>query len=207
MYLFAHPFPSTLLGWAIQVPASIVLSYFLLSLAEYLFHRYLMHQGLPKWIYRLVPPLGTLVFEHRKLHHEKYYHQFDHEPDPVGKDINLRLGFEHTIFGTIFFVPFLLVTAHYISLVPAIVFVVFVQLHAMLWNTIHVEMHQPRHPSWTKWRIFRLLGRQHYLHHHNTRTGFNIVFPFFDYLFDTAPTASSLEDEREIERLGFAHKP
>jgi hypothetical protein len=161
-----------------------------------------MHQGLPRWVYKVVPPLETLVYEHRKLHHQKYYHRFDHEDDPYGKEVNLRLGWEHTLLAVAFFVPYLFVTTIYLSLVPVIVIIICAEVHAVLWNMIHVEMHQPKHPWWSRSGIYRFLGRHHYLHHQDTHTGFNIVFPFFDYVMGTFYSPSD-EQKTELKRLGF----
>ena len=94
-FLIAH-FPSTPLACTVQIVGSIVASYVIISFVEYVFHRYLMHEGLPEWVYRLVPYLRAVLSEHR-LHHRLYYQQrFDYEPDPVGYELNLRIHWHHS---------------------------------------------------------------------------------------------------------------
>lgn len=203
MEFLASLFPATVFGWVVQVIGSVIASYFLLSLAEYLFHRYLMHQGIAERVYAVAPPLHALLYAHRKLHHETFYQQFDHEDDPFGKEVNLRLGFWHTAMGVVCFLPYFIVTAWFISLVPTIVFCLCASAHNLTWNVIHAEMHQPKHPFWSQWRVYRFLARNHFVHHHHTRTNFNIVCPFFDYALGTLSFASDNE-LTELRRLGFA---
>jgi hypothetical protein len=202
MELVARFFPHTLSEWEIQVAVSLVASYLLISLSEYIFHRFFMHQGMPAWVYKSFPFLETLLVHHRKLHHQVYYHQFDFEPDEYGKDVNLRFGPEHTFVGVLLFAPLFVVIAFTVSAVPGLVFLLCAGFHTVVWNTIHVEMHQPKHPFWTKWELYKVLGRNHYLHHRNTRTGFNVVMPFFDVFLETAPVLTEA-DREEIEKLGF----
>lgn len=194
-------FPTTPFEWGVQIVLSIAASYFIFSFAEYVFHRFLMHQGLPPWGYKLLPFLLRIRDNHR-AHHNLYYKQFDYEPDPVGYELNLRFGADSFALEVLFFVPLMLLSAYYISIVPAIVFVCTAALHNHLWNTIHVAMHHAEHPYWTRWAIYKYLARNHYLHHQDTRTRFNIVCPFADMVLGSWHDANDAE-KREIERLGF----
>ena len=151
MNLFIASFPTTALEWGVEIVVSIVISYVLISTVEYVFHRFVMHQGLWKPVYAVAPPLGELLHDHRELHHEMYYQEFNHEPDPHGREVNQRLAPWHTAMGVLFFSPYILLSLWLISPVPAIIFCVLGATHNILWNTIHPEMHNPRYPFWTKW--------------------------------------------------------
>ncbi len=180
MEFVASLFPSTAGGWVIQIVGSIIASYVLISFGEYMFHRYLMHQGLPEGVYRLLPFLRPMLYEHRALHHGKYYKQFNYEPDPYGKEVNLHLGVKHTLMAGLLYVPYFVLTIIFVSLIPTIVACLIAALHNIGWNVVHPEMHNPQGRSFAKWRMFQFLARNHFLHHKHTRTNFNIVFPFMD---------------------------
>ena len=203
MNSFIAPFPMTTLEWGIEIVASVVISYVLISTVEYIFHRFVMHQGFWEPVYVIAPPLGNLLYDHRKLHHETYYQEFNHEPDPHGREVNQRLAPWHTVMGALFSLPYILLTLWLISPVPAIIFFMLAAAHNILWNTIHPEMHNPRYPFWTKWAPYKLLARRHYLHHKHTLTNYNIVCPFMDYVVGTVPEVSP-EDEEKIRQMGFS---
>jgi hypothetical protein len=204
MELLISLFPSTPLGWIVQIVGSVVASYIAISFIEYMFHRFIMHEGLPEWIYKIFPELREVLDEHRRLHHQVYYKVFDYEPDPVGYELNLRIYWYQSVAGAVCFIPYFIITTYYISLVPTLVLCVLALLHNMTWNTIHVEMHHAQHPWWTKLWAYKFLARNHFLHHQDTHTGFNIVCPLFDYLFGTIhPKIVTVEESKEIERLGF----
>lgn len=196
--------PATLLDWMVQIVVSVIASYVLISFTEYLFHRFFMHEGLPEWVYRLVPYLRGVLDEHR-LHHRVYYQQrFDYEPDPVGYELNLRIHWFHSVAGAALFIPYFVVTTYFVSLVPTFVLCVLALLHNVTWNTIHVEMHHAKHPWWVRLWSYKFLARNHFLHHQDNHTGFNIVCPLFDYLLGTFHfKPATPEEAREIERLGF----
>ena len=198
----SHLLPLTASGWVVQVLLSSIAALVLISLAEYVFHRYLMHQGLPERVYRAVPPLKRLLYAHRDLHHKTYYQQFDYEPDPVGRETNLRIALWHSALGAALFIPYFVLTTWYLSLVPTLVFCAVAIAENLIWNTVHREMHQPQRPFWARSWAYRYLAQHHYLHHKNTRANFNIVLPGADVVFGTRSYAGE-EDRAELERLGF----
>ena len=198
-------FPATILGWAVQLIISIAVTYVMYSIGEYIAHRFFMHQGVPNAVYTYLPGLKQFLYEHRVLHHQKYYKQFDHEPDEHGRDINLVIGTTQIIVAIFLFVPYFILTTMYISIIPTIVLILAAVLHTVTWNTIHTEMHQPKYPFWSRWNIYKYLARHHYLHHQNTHNNFNVVVPGVDLVLGTL-AYSTKKDEEEIERLRYSAK-
>lgn len=195
-------FPHTPLEWIFQICISLIGAYVVVSVLEYTFHRFLMHQGLSERMYFIFPFLRK-VRDHHRAHHSMYYKQFDYEPDPIGRDLNLRFGPEHFFLIMLAYLPLLVFSAFVMgSLVPVLLFLSVAILHYYTWNAIHVAMHHDDHPSWSQWRVYKYLARNHFLHHQDTKTRFNIVCPFADFVFGSwhAPTS---QDNVEIERLGF----
>lgn len=207
MYFFEALFPLTALGWTVQIIVSIIATYILLSFAEYLIHRFLMHEGLPQSVGRYFPFLAVMVHDHRTLHHETYYQQFDYEPDHYGRDVNLILGWHHTAIVGLFFLPLFLTITWFVSLVPMLVFYIGLSLHTVVWNAIHTEMHQPKHPFWSKWGVYAFLKNYHYQHHQNPHSYFNIVCPLMDSIFGTEAsrkdTAQEIQTHHVSRGLGY----
>jgi hypothetical protein len=173
-----------------------------MSFAEYFFHYWAMHRGFPHFVYKVLPFFKPILEDHR-AHHANYSAQFDYQADPVARELNLRFGREHLVLILIFFAPLLALSVYVAgSVIPAFVFVFFTYLHYRLWNLIHPAMHHGVHPYWTKWGVYKFLARNHFLHHQDSHSRFNIVFPFADYLLEKLhqPTPQEL---KEIERLGF----
>jgi hypothetical protein len=204
MEILLAMFPHTLVGWGTQIVLSAIGGYIVVSTLEYTFHRFLMHQGLPEWAYKVLPFFRN-VRDHHRAHHTIYYKQFDYEPDPIGRDLNLTFGPEHFLLIMLSYLPLLVLSAYLVSLVPVIVFMCIAFAHYFLWNTIHVAMHHGDHPYWSRSRVYKYLARNHYLHHQDTHARFNIVCPFADFVVGTWHGSSENED-RELERLGFAQK-
>ena len=199
--------PTTQLGWLLNIVLGGVGAVLLMSFIEVILHGYFMHQRiLPRFVYRMIPLLEKHVHEHRELHHDQYYKQFDSEPDLYGRDLNLVINPLTVLFGAVVFLPFYLFIALHTSIVPYIAFVIVMLLHMVAWGMIHTEMHKPRHPWWSKTSIFKFLARHHYLHHFHTRRheprNFNVVLPFWDFVLRTASTGHP-EAEPELKRLGY----
>ncbi|MEK7063649.1 MAG: hypothetical protein AAB955_03090 [Patescibacteria group bacterium] len=206
MEVFFH-FPTTALGWVLNIVFGGIGAVLLMSFVEIILHGYFMHtRFLPAWVYRRVPYLERAVLEHNDLHHTKYYVQFDREDDPYGKNLNLKIHPPIVLVGIIGVAPIYAYVATLSSSVPYIVFILVVTLHMFAWNLIHTEMHQPRHPWWSKTGTFKFLARYHYLHHHHIRNhggkNFNVVVPFWDFVLGSSSTHVE-GTELELDRLGY----
>jgi hypothetical protein len=167
------------------------------SFLEYFIHRYLMHKRpLPGLLYRWLPGLSALFSNHNVLHHGRYYKVFNHEEDPVGRTISLRLDLWIGLVAGV-----LIGLALYpLSLVAGPVFLTVVLLHHLAWNLIHDEMHNPR-PRWFghSW-FFRFFARYHWMHHKYPGKNYNVVLPCADFVFGkyARPTAVDRSEMRAI---------
>ncbi len=201
MDFVASLFPHTASGWVVQIVISFIASYFLLSLMEYLLHRFVMHGVLSDLVYKVAPFIKTLHEDHLK-HHQTYSTYFNKPTIEEYKDLNLKLGLQHSAMGTVCLLPYFIVTLLLVGALPTIIFCLFALMHNLAWNFIHAEMHDPRNRQWSHSRPFKFLAEYHYLHHHHPSQRFNIVCPLFDWLVGSVnnPTVADLHD---IERLGF----
>ena len=197
------PFPSELIGWTIEIAAGLALVYVFGSLFEWGVHRYVMHTDL---FVRFFPSAqkrsdDRIFHKHAVLHHGTYYQAFDHEDDPIGREISIvfTLGDTLRVLGALLPVLFLIAR---VSSVIAIIFPLTAIVHNRLWNLMHREMHQPRHPWWSRTAVYRFLARHHFLHHAHTGTNFNVVLPLADHLLGTLALATE-RDRSEMQRLGF----
>lgn len=199
--LFA-PFPSDLLGWILELSVGIALVYLFGSLFEWCVHRYVMHTD---FFARLFPSARRteerIFHKHAVLHHGTYYHAFDREDDPIGREISIVFTLDDTVRVLAGFLPVAFVIA-LASPVIAIIFILTPIVHNQLWNLMHREMHQPKHPRWTRSFVYRFLARHHFLHHAQEGTNYNVVLPLADHLLGTLAVATA-DDRAEMQRLGF----
>lgn len=187
---------------------SIVGSLAIMSCVEYYLHGYVLHQEsvLPAFLYRWFPAIEMERYEHAELHHGVYYKEFNNEPDPIGKDLAQRIGWKTTLVGALFFLPWMILVAYFVSPIPSVVFACVGLLYVLTWNTIHPEMHQPKHPWWSKLAPYRYLARYHFVHHDAHRKGVhvneNLVLPFVDYIFGRRARPTPAQ-ELEMQRIGL----
>ena len=194
------------LGEARSLASSLVLwilaSIVLLSFVERFVHRVLMHRRtLPAALYQYLAFLDDYQQAHAVLHHRKYYRQFNFEPDPVGREIDLRLG-PYTavrLYAGVF--PMVLALAM-VDLLGAAVFSVVAVAYMYSWGLIHREMHVPTSRVLKKLAMYRFLARYHYLHHRYPRLNFNLLNPLADFLLGTVARPMPC-DIREMLRLGY----
>ena len=188
-------------GFWTELALSVVFSAVYLSLLEHQLHRCLMHQRrLPETMYRLVPMLDRIFYNHAILHHKTYYRRFDFEADPRGKHLNLRLTRREVIPLYVIHLPIFLLVGSF-SIVGAVTLAACGALQMFTWNLIHPEMHIPSGARFSRCRLFRYLSRHHYLHHQHPTKHFNIVLPLGDLLMGTRTTPNATET-RELIRLG-----
>ena len=207
MEYFLQLLPQTAGSWTIQIAGGIAGSLILMSFVEYFIHGFFMHQKLlPAFMYRLIPPFENAFLEHSTLHHDTYFKQFNYEPNPVGRNLNMYIQPMTTIGGLLACLPFMILFALYVSFIPPLIFFIVFMLHNFMWNIIHPEMHQPRHPFWSRWAIYKFLARHHYLHHtlhgqHIHRHN-NIILPIADFILGQNVVPNE-EQRSEMKKFGY----
>lgn len=155
---------------------SLLISYILISLAEYYIHRYHMHRN--GWINRLSK---TLFVHHQKIHHVVYRENFENPNPPEKALVGLDIDYFHTL--KFFWIPFLIMGYYFPIEIITLNVVLFV--HHWIWNEFHSEMHQPRGKWFSDTPLYRVLRRHHELHHIYPKSNFNIIFIGADILFGT----------------------
>ncbi len=196
---FASQLPATFWSYVLQITAGLILAVVFGSFIEHCVHQFAMHRGLHLFGERKL--LKQVHHSHAELHHGTFYKRFDHEDDPIGREESIVFtATEIALFQVTFLPGFLLIA--WFSPVAAVCFSAVAFFHNHLWNIIHREMHQPKHPSWVTWSAYRFLARHHFLHHRHQGTNFNIVLPLADYVLRTAASATP-EDKEEMHRMGY----
>lgn len=186
----------------VETVAWLAFSYAFVSLCEYQIHRHLMHRKrLPKWMYRRAPYFLSVFESHAVQHHKRYYAEFDYEPDPRGRELNLAITRGDTLTVLLTASP-VFALAFWLSPLGGALFFAISVLHNPAWNFLHRRMHIPRPDAFSRSSLFRALARRHYLHHVDGRTNYNIVLPMYDELLGTKATART-SDVREMLRLGY----
>lgn len=189
-------------GVTLQVLGWLVFSYAFVSFFEWQIHRHLMHRKrFPKWVYRFSPYILETFEAHAVRHHGQYYDEFDHEPDPAGREYNLDIKVGETVTIVICLAP-VFALIFWLSPLGGSILLGMSVLHNQAWNLLHREMHIPQHGWLGNTAFFRFLARHHFLHHEQTSKNYNIVFPLFDYVFFTT-AKPNFGDIREMLRLGY----
>ena len=184
---------------ALSIVCWFVGSCMAMSFIEYGIHRYLMHKRiLPRLLYRFVPGLRTVFTNHNVLHHGRYYKVFNHEDDPDGRKISIRLDLWIGIVGG----ALVGLALYPLSVVAGPVFFSVILLHHLAWNLIHEEMHNPR-PRWfARLPFFRFLQRYHWLHHKYPGKNYNVIFPGADFVFRKHAKCTP-EDRAQMQAIGL----
>lgn len=160
---------------ALHVAISLVFVYLLFSLDEYVTHRYLMHRmKFANWLKSKF--LRRLCKNHMSLHHKRGYRHTDDEPDDSLADIMIAAA----IVG-------LPTTPIVWCIDPITVYVagVFAVVYSVVWWLVHLEMHRNKGWFYAKNPVFRYLERRHQQHHLYPDTQYNILLPFWDWVFRT----------------------
>lgn len=194
--------PTSFTEYVLQVLIGLIVAIVLGSFFEHAIHKSLMHRESP--FFRKKRFFANLFRSHALLHHGKYYKQFDHEDDPVGREESIIFAPQEIIAIQLMLLPIFFLIA-LVSPVFGFCLLIVAFIHNNLWNIIHREMHQPKKPFWARWLAYRFLARYHFLHHRHTAKNYNVVFPFADYVFHTNAVATA-EDIRLMELLGYKEK-
>ncbi len=188
-------------AWVTTLVLWFVLSVVLLSFIEHFIHRHFMHRrSLPSGLYRRLAFLDEYFHAHAVLHHTTFYRVFNFEPDPVGREIDMRLGF---LTAARLYAGASPIALGLVLVAPAgaAIFSVVAIAHMYLWGVLHHEMHVPASRFLQGLAAYRFLARHHFLHHRYPRRNFNVVIPLADALIGTLAQAK-LCDIREVLRLG-----
>lgn len=189
-------------GCMLSFAAWFIPNIVVISVLEHLVHRHLMHRRpLPPQVYRWFPVLSRYLHAHATLHHTIYYRRFNFEPDPVGREVDMRLSLKTGALLYLSTIPLLSAMA-WVDPICAASFSVAITAHMYLWGQLHHEMHIPASRFIQSCTSYRLLARYHYLHHRYPRKNFNVVIPLADFLFGTLAQARQC-DLREMIRLGY----
>jgi hypothetical protein len=177
-----------LVGW-------FVFSCIVMSFVEHQIHSRLMHK-------RSIERFKRTFEAHAIVHHVHHYSTtFFDEPVAPGEDKEIRLTVRKAPIKAL---PAALLIA-LVSWPGAVMLVAVVTLHHWVWNKIHLEMHKPEQKGFSKWRVYKLLARYHWMHHRHSNKNFNVVFPLADYILGTNVRANEAELE-EMRQLGFVSK-
>jgi len=194
--------PQTPLEWAVHVSIALAVNFLVLTTMEHRIHLNLMHiKAMPKIIYEKISFFSRFQRRHAVLHHGTYYQQFDYEPDPEGRNENIRIRFYQSVLMGGAVLPVFLVMC-FVSPVVAILFGIMGFFHNRLWGVVHSQMHMPEDVFFRDWRLFRFIARHHFMHHQQPQKNLNVVFPCADWFFFTV-ARPALGDVREMLRLGY----
>jgi len=181
-----------LVGWF----AALVV---LMSLIEHQVHSRLMHKKPRHFPWRDLAARRKMFMSHAVEHHRQYRATFHDEPVPHGQDRGIRLNIWEGLLESL---PVSLLLGCF-SLTGAVMFPLVVCMHHLLWNQIHLEMHQPVGRFFSTWPAYRYVARHHFLHHRHPDKNFNVAFPVGDWLFRTVATATD-SDRRAMKAEGIA---
>ncbi len=157
---------------------SFIVAVLLMSLIEYIAHRWFMHS---KRVGAL-PGLYGIFDRHTHLHHKRFYRNFEYDADPAAKYINLDIPPSFVLVGLS---PIWLPLAMLVSVPVGLVFAGVFVGHAVLWTIIHTEMHEPNGRWFARCKLYQYLRDYHKTHHDHPNKNFNVVFPFMDRFFGT----------------------
>lgn len=172
---------------ALHVAISLVFVYLLFSLDEYTTHRYLMHRmKFASWLKSKF--LRRLCANHMSLHHKRGYRHTDDEPDDSLADIMIAAAIVGLPTAPIVW---------YIDPITIYVAGVFSVVYSVVWWLVHLEMHRNKGWFYAKNPVFRYLERRHQQHHLYPDTQYNILLPFWDWVFRTHRVKEARQNRRQ----------
>lgn len=179
----------------------IVSTYLIISFLEWSIHKYLMHGN--ENILKHVPLIGKKL-EQVAVNHKKHHKDILMNMHYVDLHLTNGFGWGDTMLFTVLIFFFLkLLTRSRKHTVLVSISLALALVYSFLWNTLHNHMHNtmgtihitegvpsliiPQSVS-KKSYLYKKLYTNHALHHLQKGTikyNFNIIFPFFDYVFFT----------------------
>lgn len=174
----------------------IILIYVVISLFEWVIHRYVMH-GNPGNL-KKVPIFGGILSQMARDHLEHHKH--------VNIDMTLKnnvktKGVYFPWITTLVFISLIYVFLKCSVPLPIVLVIVSVSIHNLLWNNWHTRFHQyqnkigvldglPKLGIFPLGPIYNYLWKYHAVHHSQKgeKYNFNIILPMFDHIFGTLGT-------------------
>lgn len=178
---------SIVITTALAVAASVLYA----SVAEWLLHKYVMHEIFLGFRYPYVA--------HAQTHHEIFradasYHLRD---STVAHKIRMAWwnGPAIIAIGMLPYIAIAVPLARYgsteIAIAACVSGLVTFACYYGTYESLHWIMHDPKDRVIERTRVFRWLNAHHLLHHYDDRgRNFNVVFPFADWCFGTLITRS-----------------
>jgi hypothetical protein len=172
---------------------SFAKAYLFLSLLEYSGHRWMMHR---MRIANLLDSewLRLLCINHMVKHHKKPYEHDHHEKD----DDPLQLALTALVPALLVSVPLYF----YDPLTVKMLTVVGV-VYAVLAYVVHNEMHLRHGLFYTQTALYRYLERCHHEHHAHPNSNFNVILPFWDWVFRTGAEHGVKLDQKSKKELAY----
>jgi Fatty acid hydroxylase superfamily len=174
---FSLKIDSPSIGELLFIPMTMILG----NLAVFVIHKYPLH--------RKIKPFGFAYKIHSQWHHRFYTDQnleFDSTRDwfIIFFPIDVVLGFIILVLPLIYFAltPFLSVNGVFLVLATSC-------FYFISYEVIHFISHLSENNILMKFPYFRFMRNYHRTHHDPALMNdynFNIVFPFFDLIFNTA---------------------
>jgi sterol desaturase/sphingolipid hydroxylase (fatty acid hydroxylase superfamily) len=164
-----------------------------MSFIEYGGHKWFLHRPTFARLFPKITVFEEIFHDHAKMHHAKYYHCFNHEPDPQGRWYAILIDLRVTaVLGLVFGVPI-----YFADHLTAAYLCTFIVVHTVLWNELHKEMHLAKKRWVSRTALYRYLERYHFLHHQHPGRNYNLFLPLWDTLLGTA----ARENETDVEVL------
>lgn len=156
----------------------LVFSIIFMSLVEYSSHRWPMHDHR----FDKLPYFHAIFEKHVHFHHSRFYQNFDDETDPVAKYINLDMSPVINVFiASFIWVPISL----FLSLIGGFILASVVFIHALCFNAIHREMHEPKGRWFVNMSFYKRIRANHKKHHDKPNCNFNVILLGMDHIFGT----------------------
>jgi hypothetical protein len=164
---------------ALHLLVSTLIAYPLLSLIEYLIHRYLMHKRTVIWLSK-GGYLAEVFRNHAITHHARCYMLLNSDS---GKCATINITVQPLTSLLVIALPCVMMFA--IDPTTSVVLLVGGLVSGCIWSVIHSEMHRPKGSWFSNVAVYLYLKRRHFLHHRYPNTNFNTLLPMWDPIFGT----------------------
>ncbi len=144
---------------------SLILSYLVMSVAEWYIHKHMMHHRFfpRKWF--------DDVFENHAILHHK------HERTDLNIDLPV---YYHLVLSS----P-LIILLFFLSIPTLLGWLCIIVYHSLLWTHAHRAIHGLEHNWLEKTEFYKQMKNHHELHHYQPNKNFGVVFFWVDRLMGT----------------------
>jgi hypothetical protein len=188
--------------FSLHLLLSLAVTYVLVSLVEYLSHRYLQHTRVVAKRFPRIALLEKIFIDHAKVHHHDAYDLFNNEPNPRLRMYNLVIKYRTTAAVMIVLGLPLYAVDH----LTAIVFWAVAVVHNLVWTSVHIEMHVNHGHFIRSTPFFKYWEEYHFIHHLYPSKNFNGMLPLWDWICGTfargdQDDSANLEATRRLEAI------